>query len=86
MGKQREDREAIIAELKEAIVKYGPEAGPRIVRERHPEVVKQTWHRWLSEVKATPIDVAIRDAQRAVAEAGAYLPAVTLAAGDELRL
>jgi hypothetical protein len=55
----------VIQELRDAIKKYGAEAAPRLVRERYPDVAKPTWYRWLKEVNASPLEVAIDVAKKA---------------------
>ena len=63
----------IMLEVKFAIEKYGVEAGPKLIREKYPDVSKPTWYRWLREVRAHPLDAAI-DKARKLAEK--RLPAV----------
>lgn len=70
-------KETVVAELKAAIDQYGPDAGPKMVRKNYPNIAKATWYRWLSELKATPIDNAVREARRlAKATVADHLPAV----------
>jgi len=61
-------KEAVIAELRDAIKNYGTEAAPKLVRERYPDIAKPTWYRWLKEVQATPMDVAVQTAVKAAAK------------------
>lgn len=58
-------RAEAIQELREAIKKYGVEAAPKLVREHYLDVPRPTWYRWLNEVAASPMDVAIDTARKA---------------------
>jgi hypothetical protein len=75
MKKQDEKNELraqVIQELRESIKKYGLEAGPKLVRERYPDVPRANWYRWLNAVAASPMEVAVDAAVKAVAK---HLPA-----------
>lgn len=76
MADKHEQQDQIMAELREAIAKYGPEAGPKLVRERYPDSVvsKPTWYRWLRKLNASPLDVAVLSAKQAAKKAGKSLP------------
>jgi len=65
MAKRLDKKPEVLQELREAIKKYGAEAGPTLVRERHPDIAKPTWYRWLREVAASPMDVAAAKARGA---------------------
>ncbi len=62
---KNELRAQVIQELREAIKKYGVEAAPKLIRERYPDVPRPTWYRWLKEVAASPMDIAIDTAKKA---------------------
>ena len=65
----KSDRKAsAIQALREAIKKYGLATGPRLVREQYLDVPRATWHRYLKEVAATPMEQAIDTAKKAAAQ------------------
>lgn len=65
----KSDRKATAVQaLREAIKKYGIEAGPKVVKEQYPDIPRATWHRWLKEVAATPMEQAIDTAKKAAAQ------------------
>jgi len=41
-----------VAEITRAITEYGPEAGPKVVRARYPDVDRSTFWRWCDAAKA----------------------------------
>ena len=41
-----------VAEITRAIAEYGPEAGPKVIRARYPEVDRSTFWRWCEAAKA----------------------------------
>lgn len=43
---------AAVAEITRAIAEYGPEAGPKVVRTRYPDVDRSTFWRWCEAAKA----------------------------------
>ena len=43
---------AAVAEITRAIADYGPEAGPKVVRARYPDVDRSTFWRWCEAAKA----------------------------------
>jgi hypothetical protein len=70
-----EQKEAIVAELQEAIDRYGVDAGPKVVRDRHPGIPRASWFRYLKAARATPLDRAISVARAASADLSDVLPA-----------
>ena len=64
-GELAERRAAIIQETREAIIKYGQEGGTKLVMEKYPDISRSTWHRYLRELGATPLDRAADAARKA---------------------
>lgn len=64
-GTKNPKRDEVFQALREAIAKYGLEAGPVLVREKYPDVANGTWYRWLKEVSASPMEVAAAKARGA---------------------
>lgn len=64
-AKKNEKRDEVFQALREAIGKYGLEAGPKLVREAYPDVPNGTWYRWLREISASPKEVAVQKARKA---------------------
>lgn len=62
--KEPERKREVMAQLRQAIQRYGEEAGIQMVREAYPDIHKSTWHRYRKELLATPMDVALKEARR----------------------
>jgi hypothetical protein len=65
MAEALSNKAEVLQELREAIHKYGQEAGPKLVREKYPEISKPTWYRYLNQVAASPMEVAASKARGA---------------------
>ena len=75
MGKLRDDRDEAIAYAQDCIREHGIDAGPKMARQRYPDVDRVTFWRWMKSIQADAISQAAAAVQRAMEITPAeYLP------------